>query len=241
MASFLNYAKILFKNPKGFHMITSNINEILIKEQIKLESNKEKSTNPFIDSLIDTKNSIEQTSSRTNQLTYENIKGITLEEIESLFTNEDDKQMAKNLRLATMFTDDKYLGQALFNTVLGQDFQIGYSYLFDSYNDKHSYFSSLNSDNSLGDILNNYISTKIEDPTSTQQIPQEYLDEILLEVNSFNFITALSNTSKDQYGRYKDEDDDYAFLYNNYQLKYQELLYKYEDLKSYDEKLLQQY
>lgn len=220
-------------------MITSNINEILLKNQLNTQDNSSINDKAFVDSLIDTK--LDEQTSKTTDFTYENIKGISLEEIETLFTNDDDKQMAKNLRLATMFTDDNYLGQALFNTVMGQPFSLGYSYLSDTYNDKHSYLQSLNNNNnSLSDLLHDFISNK---KTNTNDvIPQEYLDEILVEVNSFNFLSALSSTSKDQYGRYKDEEDnDYSFLYNDYYSKYQELLYKYDDLKSYDKNLINQF
>jgi len=224
-------------------MITSDINGILIKNQIDTQNNTSlENQNSFIDSLIQAKDQNNLTN--TDQFTYENIKQMSTEQIDLIFTNEEDNKMAKNLKIATMFTEDKYLGKALFNTVLGQPFELASNYLFDTYNDKHSYLSSLNSNNSLGDILNNYISYKIEaikDGNTQQTIPQEYLDEILLEANSIDFLSSLSNSSKDQYGRYKDEDDDYSFLYSNYELKYQELLYKYDSLKSYEKNLINQY
>lgn len=224
-------------------MITSDINGILIKNQIDTQNNTSlENQNSFIDSLIQAKDQNNLTN--TDQFTYENIKQMSTEQIDLIFTNKEDNKMAKNLKIATMFTEDKYLGKALFNTVLGQPFELASNYLFDTYNDKHSYLSSLNSNNSLGDILNNYISYKIEaikDGNTQQTIPQEYLDEILLEANSIDFLSSLSNSSKDQYGRYKDEDDDYSFLYSNYELKYQELLYKYDSLKSYEKNLINQY
>ena len=51
----------------------------------------------------------DEKSSHTNKLSYENIKGITLEEIESNFADEDNKAMAKSLRLATLFSEDEIL------------------------------------------------------------------------------------------------------------------------------------
>ena len=227
-------------------MISSNINEILLKNEFNLSS-KETSNESFLDSIIKTKNNkIEEIGERTNDLSYENIKGITLEEIDSIFESNEDREMAKNLRLATLFTNDDYLAKALFNTVKGEPFTVGYSYLYDRYEDKHNFFaSSSNSNNSLSELLFNSVSRKFEKSQNdniTDVIPQDFLNEILLEVNSFDFISALSTTSKDEYARYKNKDDDkYAFLYNDYNLKYQELEYKYNELKNYDTNLRNQF
>ncbi len=223
-------------------MITSNINEILLKNKYNTKDETPTNSNSFIDSLLTSKQ--EENSQKSTDFTYENIKSLSLEEIETLYTNKEDKQKAKNLKLATMFTDDRYLGEVLFNTVLGKPFELGYSFLYDTYNDKHSYFSSLNSKNSLSDILHNYISYKVNSVITTkgaEKIPQDYLDEILLEINSINFLSALSSSSKDQYDRYKDKDDKYSFLYNDNYLKYQELLYKYDNLKTYEKNIIKQY
>lgn len=221
-------------------MITSNID--LIKAQITTANNSNISSNSglFLNNL--TNNSTASApSSKTDSLSYENIKGITLEEIDTLFVNEDDKNMAKNLRLATLFSNDNYLSKALFNTVLGQPFNIGYSYLSDSYNDKNMFLSS--NSNSLADLLHKSISQKIADPNakSTDVISQDKLDEILTAVNSFNFISALSNSSKKGYDKYKDEKNDYSFLYNDYNLKYQELVYKYQELENINKTLIKQF
>lgn len=222
-------------------MISSNINEILVKNQIDNTIDNKVYDNSFINSLINTKN--DENKMRNTDFIYENIRGISLDEIDVIFTNEEDKNLAKNLRLATMFTEDKYLGEALFNTVMGKPFTLGYSYLFDTYEDKHSFFESNYYNSSLSELLYNSVSKRVlskEDETNNNIIPQEYLDEILLEVNSFNFISSLSKTTKDEYGRYEDENK-YSFLYNDYSLKYQELMYKYDEQKNIERNLLNQW
>ena len=226
-------------------MITSNINEILLKNEIK-ESEKSVNSNDFLNTLIST-SQITDTQNidvqRSDSFTYENIKGISLEEIDTLFKDEESKQTAKNLRIATLFTEDEILGQALFNTVLGQPFDIGYSYLYDRYEDKNSFLNT-SSSNSLSDLLYDSISNKIEnsDKKSTDVISQDRLDEILTSINSFNFIDALSSTTKDKYGRYKDEDEnDYSFLYNDYALQYEQLKFKYEELDNINKNLIKQF
>jgi hypothetical protein len=222
-------------------MITSNIE--LIKAQISTADNLNISSNSgmFLNNLIN--NSTTSTlSSKTDSLSYENIKGITLEEIDTLFKNEDDKNMAKNLRIATLFSNDEYLSKALFNTVLGQPFNFGFSYLNDRFEDKSIFLASKNSDN-LFDLLHESISSKINNSNSESidVISQDKLDEILTKVNSFNFISALLNSSKREYDKYEDEKNDYSFLYNDYNLKYQELVYKYQELEDINKTLIKQF
>jgi hypothetical protein len=226
-------------------MITSNINEILLKnENINIKNSTR--SNAFLKSIINsnTTNNLSEDRNRDNSLTYSNIKGISLEEIDTLFVNEDSKNIATNLRLATLFSQDDTLGQALFNTVLGEPFELGYSYLFDRYEDKSSFLSS-SSSSSLTDLLHSTITNKLDssDKKVTEVISQDRLDEILLKVNSFDFVTSLSSTSKDQYGRYKDddEDNDYSFLYNDYAMKYQELSYKYQEIDTYNKNIIKQF
>ena len=228
-------------------MITSNINEILIKNEFDISSKKD-SSESFLNSIIESKNSNgNEDIVRTKDFTYENIKGISLEEIEETFESDEDKSMAKNLRLATLFTNDDYLSKAIFETIKGKPFNIGYNYLSQSYEDKHNFFESQsNSNTSLAELLYASVSKRIDNEKEenvTDVIPEDFLNEILLEVNSFDFISALGKTSKDEYGRYKDDDDkdEYAFLYNDYNLKYEELKYKYDELKNYDNSLINQF
>lgn len=221
-------------------MITSNIDSIMAQVSSSTNATNKITSNTFLNNLVNN-SALTQSTIKTNSLSYENIKGITLEEIDTLFTNEDDKNMAKNLRLATLFLSDDYLSKALFNTVLGQPFNIGFSYLSSSYEDKNMFLSS--SKNSLADLLHESITQKVNNPNtnSTDVISQDKLDEILTKVNSFNFISALSNTSKKGYDKYKDKKDDYSFLYNDYNLKYQELVYKYKELENINKTLIKQF
>ena len=221
-------------------MITSNINSTIATLQNSTSSIQNNNSSSFINNLVKNKELIN--TPKTDALTYENIKGISLEQIDTLFKNEDDKNMAKNLRLATLFSNDDYLSKALFNTVKGQPFNIGYSYLTDRFNDKSMFFSS-SKNNSLADLLHNSFTNKINsvDDKSTDVISQDKLDEILTAVNSFNFISALSNTSRKGYDKYKDEKNDYSFLYNDYNLKYQELVYKYQELENINKTLIKQF
>lgn len=97
-------------------------------------------------------------------------------------------------------------------------------------------------ESNLFDLLKSSIQNRVDNATnkfnSTDVISKDNLDEILLKANSFNFISALTNTSKkpydkyDKYDKYKNEKNDYSFLYNDFNLKYQELIYKHKQLEN---------
>ncbi|MFW2591109.1 hypothetical protein ACN5PC_04195 [Aliarcobacter butzleri] len=219
-------------------MINSNYEIAIAKAYNQQSSNQE--VDKFLHTLVDVNN--ENKSSKTADLSYENIKGITLEEIEKLFQNEDDKNMAKNLRLATLFSKDENLSKALFNVILGQSFTVGFEYLTDRYSDKNSYFKSKYGNSSLFNLLHQSITNKVNQNTSnTDVISQDMLDNILLEINSFDFMSSFSKTSKDGYNKYKNKDDRYSFLYEDYSLKYEELLTKYKELDNYNTNLIKQF
>ena len=202
-------------------MITSNVDSIISSLQNSSNATKtENSIESFISNL--TTNKQGDNTSKTDALTFDNIKGITLEEIDTLFKDED-KAMAKNLRIATLFSNDDYLSKALFDTVLGQPFNLGFSYLSDRYEDKNVFLNS--SSNDFSDLFHSSVVSRNTDTklNSTDVISQDRLDEILTKVNSFNFLSVLTSTSKDKYDKYKDEDNEYSFLYNDFSLKYEEL------------------
>lgn len=209
-------------------MITSNIN-INILNTLS-QNNNNTYTDTFKNNLL---NSLENKEEKDNSFTYSNIKGMSLEEIEDLYTNDEDKQMAKNLRLTTLFSNDDILGQALFNTVQGQPFELSYTFLYDRYEDKHSYLST---NVSFEDLLHSSIVLKKDNDNKkvTDQISDNKLNEILTAVKSFDFLDTLLKTTKDK----RDEKDDYSYLYNDYHMMYEELKYKYDDIKAENESYL---
>ena len=220
-------------------MITSNVDSIISSLQNSSNATKtENSIESFISNL--TTNKQGDNTSKTDALTFDNIKGITLEEIDTLFKDED-KAMAKNLRIATLFSNDDYLSKSLFNTVLGQPFNLGFSYLSDRYEDKNIFLNS--SSNDFSDLFHSSVVSRNTDTklNSTDVISQDRLDEILTKVNSFNFLSVLTSTSKDKYDKYKDEDNEYSFLYNDFSLKYEELKYKYEELDNINKNIIKQF
>jgi len=206
-------------------MITSNIQEILLKNNL-YNNNTQIKNEPFIDTLA-------QTSSELNfdDITYENILSLSLEQIETI-EDEDKKSLLKNLKLATMFSQDKNLSKAMYDSVLGKPFDLGYNYLYNMYEDKDLFFSSYKKPN-FSSLLTDIVSNRYDDGDKkiTDKISQIKLNEILTVVNSFSFLDAFSSGYKDGYDKYKDENQ-YGFLYNDYYLQYQELMYKYQNNKN---------
>lgn len=220
-------------------MIVSNV-DLLRQKALNAQNEDIESSDEFKNTVLSSLGR-KQTSSKTDALTYENIKGISLEEIDILFKDEEKRSLAKNLRLATLFTSDNFLGKAIFNTVLGQPFDIGYNYLFNKYEDKHSFLNPKG--RNLSDMLHDSITRQIDDgdKKATDVISEERLGELLTEINSFNFVSALSSTSKDQYNRYKDEDDNYSYLYNNRAIEYGELLQRFKDMEDETNRIISQF
>ncbi len=216
-------------------METLNIQNQSIYKQL-LHENMNKTKDELFKELVLSKDEDTTSLQKSTDLTYENIQAITSQEIDTLFSNSDDKKMAQNLKLATQFTQDEKLGRALFNTVLGKPFDMGQTYLFDRYQDKSSFLSPRNS---LSDLLEKTIHSKL-DTNSTNKVSDEQLNEILTAVNSFNFVNVLTNTTRNLSDRYKD-DNDYSFLYNDYALQYEQLMQKYEDEKYKEMMLLKQF
>lgn len=129
----------------------------------------------------------------------------------------------------------------MFNTVLGQPFNVGYNYLFNKYEDKHNFLNPKG--RTLADMLHDSIIRQIDEGEKkpTDVISEDRLGELLTEINSFNFISALSNTSKDQYNRYKDKDDNYSYLYNNRALEYGQLLQRFKDMEDETNRIISQF
>jgi hypothetical protein len=102
------------------------------------------------------------------------------------------------------------------------------------YDDKHNYFKSINSSTKLSDLLYETIVNKTSNQRlkPTEVISQEKLDEILLSVQSFDFLDTLSNSYKNSYEKYKDDEEDYSFLYNDFNLQYEQLIEKYKEINN---------
>lgn len=209
-------------------MLNKINNEINLSSSYQVKSNNNSNTQ-FV--LNEKK---EDNNSHNNTLSYVNINGISIEEIEKNFIDGDNKSMAKSLRLATLFSEDEVLSQALFNTVLGYPFDIGFSILNNRYSDKNIFLNK--KDSSLSSLLHESMLDK------DKNISQEKIDEILLKAQSINFIDSLLNTSKDQYDRYKDDkNNDYSFLYNDYVLQYEDLLSKYQNIENLNKNIISQF
>ena len=96
-----------------------------------------------------------------------------------------------------------------------------------------------NKKSDMFELLSATVKNKVDNITnktnSTDVISKEDLDEMLLKINSFNFVSALSSNAKkpyDKYDKYDKNKTDYSFLYNDFNLQYQELVYKHKQLEN---------
>ena len=220
-----------------WQMISSNYDILLFKTNVN--NNLEKNIDNIFSNSVE--NILNKNKKRDNSLTFSNINGITLEEIDKLFEDDNNKSLAKNLRLATLFTNDEKLSNILFDTVLGKPFDSGFEYLNNRYSDKNNYFKSKSSfcSSSLFDLLQKSMEYRLND-SKQSDIKKEDLDDILLEINSFDFISALSSSSKKGSDKYKN-DVKYSFLYKNYELEYKNIMEKYQDLDKKNLDIIKQF
>ena len=220
-----------------WQMISSNYDILLFKTNVN--NNLEKNIDNIFSNSVE--NILNKNKKRDNSLTFSNINGITLKEIDELFEDEDKKNLAKNLRLATLFTNDGKLANILFDTVLGKPFDSGFEYLSNRYSDKNSYLKSKSSfgSSTLFDMLHKSMEYRLNS-SNKSDIKKEDLDDILLEINSFDFISALSSCSKKGSQKYKNEEK-YSFLYKNYELEYKNIMEKYQDLDKKNLDIIKQF
>lgn len=213
-----------------------NINKTLLE-------NKQESKNDKInkkDFLNEIKKSLNDIDKLKSLLTIKNLKDISLEDIENMLNGDKEKLFAKNLKLSTMFSKDEILTKVMYETVLNKPLDLSYYFLKDRYEDKFNFLNYKNE--SLASFLHESMTYKLSNKSNTTDvIEKDKLDSILEKVYSFDFLSAFSNTSKNQYDRYKDKNSEYAFLYNNYHLEYQELMHKYKDLDNYNKQMLKKF
>src|SRR5574344_1140327 len=180
-------------------MITPNL--AISNRDFDVKSTEIKKKN---DEFLNTINSIKNTTNIS--LTYEDIKTLSIEEIEEKYTDEDEKILAKNLKMATIFSKDEILSKTLFNSILKKPISSGYDYLSSKFSDK-----------------------------------KNYLDDILLKINSFDFLDSLSSNYKKGYDKYKEKNNKYSFLYDNYSKEYDEIIKNYKELEEINKSIIKQF
>lgn len=70
-------------------------------------------------------------SNNSEDLNFENILNTPFEKIDESF-KEEDRELARNLKLATMFSKDEILMQVMYESVLKKDIDDGFNFLTNS-------------------------------------------------------------------------------------------------------------
>lgn len=213
-------------------MITPNL--AISNRDFDVKSTEIKKKN---DEFLNTINSIKNTTNIS--LTYEDIKTLSIEEIEEKYTDEDEKILAKNLKMATFFSKDEILSKTLFNFILKKPISSGYDYLSSKFSDKNNYLKAKFDNTSLFDLLHMSLSYSING--NKNNISKNDLDDILLKVNSFDFLDSLSSNYKKGYDKYKEKNNKYSFLYDNYSKEYDEIIKNYKELEEINKSIIKQF
>ena len=199
-------------------MISTNF-EILSSSFKNSKNEIKKSNNDFLNTINSIKNSTDI------ELSYEEVKKLSLEDIEKNYEDGDKKTLLKTLKMATMFSKDEILTKTLFNTVSNMPIENSYDYLSSKFSDKSNYLKAKSENISLFDLLHKSLSFSVNG--NKNNISKEDLDDILLQVNSFNFLESLSNNYKKGSDKYKKDNDRYTFLYKDYAKDYEDIIKKY--------------
>ena len=213
-------------------MISTNF-EILSSSFENSKNEIKKSNNDFLNTINSIKNSTDI------ELSYEEVKKLSLEDIEKNYEDGDKKTLLKTLKMATMFSKDEILTKTLFNTVSNMPIENSYDYLSSKFSDKSNYLKAKSENISLFDLLHKSLSFSVNG--NKNNISKEDLDDILLQVNSFNFLESLSNNYKKGSDKYKKDNDRYTFLYNDYAKDYEDIIKKYKDYESLDKSIIKQF
>jgi antitoxin component HigA of HigAB toxin-antitoxin module len=207
--------------------------EILSSSFENSKNEIKKSNNDFLNTINSIKNSTDI------ELSYEEVKKLSLEDIEKNYEDGDKKTLLKTLKMATMFSKDEILTKTLFNTVSNMPIENSYDYLSSKFSDKSNYLKAKSENISLFDLLHKSLSFSVNG--NKNSISKEDLDDILLQVNSFNFLESLSNNYKKGSDKYKKDNDRYTFLYKDYAKDYEDIIKKYKDYESLDKSIIKQF
>ena len=141
--------------------------------------------------------------------------------------------------MATFFSKDEILSKTLFNSILKKPISSGYDYLSSKFSDKNNYLKAKFDNTSLFDLLHMSLSYSING--NKNNISKNDLDDILLKVNSFDFLDSLSSNYKKGYDKYKEKNNKYSFLYDNYSKEYDEIIKNYKELEEINKSIIKQF
>ncbi|RXK00524.1 hypothetical protein CRU98_05025 [Arcobacter sp. CECT 8986] len=175
---------------------------------------------------------------KNSDFSYENIVNTPLNKISSLYENSEDIKKAKNLKIATMFSDNEILSKALYDKVYEMNSINQNNYLFNIIQDKIVFFSSDNT--TIEDLLQKSVKERLASTStnSLEQVPYEYINIVLTYANSISFINSMTSSYKSLSSRY-DKDDKYSVFYNNHYLEYNFLIARFKEYDRQIEKLRQ--
>jgi hypothetical protein len=192
----------------------------------------------IIDSNINTTlANIKQTQGKT-------LKEFQNELINSLNQNEnrsEDKQLSKNLKLATMFSTDPYMSMILVDAVNNTDTNSSTKLLTNLFTQRNIYLDTQNNSVLRGNRLRQSIIDQIDDKKMAQEqqkIEDEYMNT-LIQFDLTQYFSSMLDFGADE--KQKHKDSKYGFLFSDFYTQNKLLYNQYNDLKDMNDVMLNQY
>lgn len=213
--------------------ITSNYDAIIAG----IASKQQQKSDDFISKLIQEKSSNTRSD---DPLNFENIKSLTLDEIRTKIAPQLQDE-AKNLKLATLFSNDPIMQMTLFNTVNSGTYESNTSLLSNMFTHRNIFLNNQNDSMQMGAMLRKSILEQIDDPDIKAQ--QEKLEKefnyTMMQFEMSEYFNSMLDFGRDE--KEKNKDSQYGFLFNNFYEQYAMLESNYSDIKNMSDMMVAQY
>jgi len=187
-------------------------------------------------------NSEAQTKIENQDLTYQDIKKMSAEEINKHYTDKNENMLLNTLKLSTVFSGNSSMNEALFNMVSSANSaQSAQLYLHNMMSNAKNYLS--HKGDKQGAWLRISIIEQIEDPKlRLQQLQEEKeFQHTMIQIDVAEHMHDMMDFSKKQRDKEDEEDDKGLFsLFDSTYFQYQALFNEYEALEYKNRTLLNQ-
>jgi hypothetical protein len=187
---------------------------------------------------------IDTTLAKINQNNGKTLDQFQKDLINSLSENnqiQNDDQLSKNLKLATMFNVDPYISTILLDSVNNSDIQSSTKLLTNLFTQRDIYLNTQNDSVLRGNRLRQSIIDQIDDEKMKQQqqkIEDEYINT-MIEFDMMQYFNSMLDFGSKEKDKHKDSS--YGFLFSDFYTQNQLLYNQYNDLKDMNKIMLNQY
>ena len=217
------------------NIITSNYNKIVTQAIV----DKKEKDNGFKSTLNDFN---EQNNNPSNdELSYQNIKIMTLDDIQALYGSQEIMQNIRNRYIATQFSSDSNMSLTMFKHIEDMPYEQSTSFLANMFTQRNIYLNKDIDTLQKGSLLRQSIIDMIEDPDikAEQEKLEKEFNTTMMKFNIMDYFNNILDFGKNESD--KNKDSQYGFLFNNFYEQYSTLFREYKDTKDINEMIIQQY